>query len=71
MKTQRYTGVAIGLHWLIGLMILGSFGVGLYMVDLSLSPTKLRSVATNAKQMRFATTCFIALKVKRLRTSNG
>ena len=42
MKTQRYTGVAIGLHWLIGLMILGSFGVGLYMVDLSLSPTKLR-----------------------------
>ena len=42
MNTQRYTGVAIGLHWLIGLMILISFGVGLYMVDLSLSPTKLR-----------------------------
>lgn len=42
MTTQRYTGVAIGLHWLIGLMILGSLGVGLYMVDLSLSPTKLR-----------------------------
>ena len=34
MKMQRYTGVAIGLHWLIGLMILGSFGIGLYMVDL-------------------------------------
>lgn len=42
MNTQRYTGVSIGLHWLIGLMILVSFGVGLYMVDLSLSPTKLR-----------------------------
>jgi cytochrome b561 len=38
----RYTPVAIGLHWLIGLMILISFGVGIYMTDLSLSPTKLR-----------------------------
>ena len=34
--------MAIGLHWLIGLAILGSLGVGLYMVGLSLSPTKLR-----------------------------
>ncbi len=42
MKTTGYTGVAIGLHWLIGLAILVSLGVGLYMVDLSLSPTKLR-----------------------------
>lgn len=32
----------MGLHWLIGLMIFVSLGVGLYMVDLSLSPTKLR-----------------------------
>ena len=39
---QRYTGVAKGLHWLIGLMILISLGVGLYMVDLKLSPTKLQ-----------------------------
>ena len=42
MTTQRYTGIAIGLHWLIGLMILTSLGVGLYMVGLSLSPDKLR-----------------------------
>ena len=42
MKPPRYSGVAIGLHWLIGLMILISFSVGLYMVDLSLSPFKLR-----------------------------
>ena len=42
MTTQRYTGVAIGLHWLIGLMIVTSLGVGLYMVRLSLSPDKLR-----------------------------
>ncbi len=42
MSTPRYTRVAIGLHWLIGLMIFVSLGVGLYMVDLSLSPAKLR-----------------------------
>ena len=39
---MKYSGVAIVLHWLIGLMILTSLSVGLYMVDLSLSPTKLR-----------------------------
>ena len=42
MNAPRYTGVAIALHWLIGLAILVSLGVGLYMVDLSLSPSKLR-----------------------------
>ena len=42
MNVPRYSGVAIGLHWLIGLMILISFSAGLYMVDLSLSPLKLR-----------------------------
>lgn len=42
MNTQRYTGVAISLHWLIGLMILASFGLGTYMTDLTLSPAKLR-----------------------------
>lgn len=42
MTTQRYTGVAIGLHWLIGIMILMSLSVGLYMVGLALSPNKLR-----------------------------
>ena len=42
MNTQRYSGVAIGLHWLIGLMIVTSLGVGLYMVGQSLSPDKLR-----------------------------
>ena len=42
MTEPRYTSVAIALHWLIALMILVSFSVGLYMADLSLSPTKLR-----------------------------
>ena len=42
MTEPRYTSVAVALHWLIALMILVSFSVGLYMADLSLSPTKLR-----------------------------
>lgn len=42
MDNERYTTTAIGLHWLIGLMILISFSVGLYMSNLPLSPTKLK-----------------------------
>ncbi len=39
---QRYTGVAIALHWLLALMIVGAFGVGLYMTSLPFSPTRLK-----------------------------
>ena len=38
----RYTRVAIGLHWLIAVALVGRFSVGLYMVELPLSPQKLR-----------------------------
>ena len=38
----RYTATAIALHWLIALGIAGTFGLGLYMLDLPLSPEKLR-----------------------------
>jgi cytochrome b561 len=41
-RRHRYTGVAIALHWLVALLILGSFVVGTYMVDLDLSPWKLK-----------------------------
>jgi cytochrome b561 len=40
--SPRYTGVAIGLHWLLAVMIVGAFGVGLYMVDLPFSPQRLK-----------------------------
>lgn len=40
--TGSYTRTAIALHWMIALIILVSFPVGLYMVDLALSPTKLK-----------------------------
>lgn len=43
MQSQSsYSRTAIILHWLVALLILGTFSVGLYMHDLPLSPTKLR-----------------------------
>jgi len=38
----RYTRTAIGLHWAVALLIFAAFPVGLYMVELPLSPTKLK-----------------------------
>jgi cytochrome b561 len=38
----RYSNVAIAFHWLLALMIVGSFCVGLYMSDLAMSPTRLK-----------------------------
>jgi cytochrome b561 len=38
----RYGIVAIGMHWLLALMIFGSLGVGLYMHDLPFSPWRLK-----------------------------
>jgi cytochrome b561 len=40
---QRYTTTAIVLHWLIALLIIGAFTLGLVMTDIpGFSPTKLR-----------------------------
>jgi len=38
----RYTTPAIGLHWLLALMIVASFSLGLYMTELPFSPTRLK-----------------------------
>ena len=40
--SPRYSGMAMALHWLLGLMIVGAFAVGLYMSDLPMSPTRLK-----------------------------
>lgn len=37
----RYSTAAIGLHWLIALLIFIAFPLGVYMHELPLSPTKL------------------------------
>ncbi len=39
---QRYTTTAIIFHWLVALMIIGAFSMGLVMTEMSLSPTKLK-----------------------------
>ena len=41
-ESPRYTSTAIVFHWLLALAIVASFGVGLYMADLPLSPQKLK-----------------------------
>jgi cytochrome b561 len=38
----RYTNIAIALHWLLALMIIGSLSFGLYMVDLPFSPARVK-----------------------------
>lgn len=40
--TTRYSGVAIALHWLLGLAIVITFSVGFYMTDLPFSPQRLK-----------------------------
>ena len=40
--SASYTLVAIALHWLLALLIVGSLSLGLYMSDLPFSPTRLK-----------------------------
>lgn len=39
---NSYTRTAVALHWLVAVLIVGTFCVGLYMHDLPLSPQKLK-----------------------------
>ncbi len=39
---MSYTRTAIALHWLSALFIVAAFGIGFYMVGLTLSPLKLK-----------------------------
>lgn len=39
---RRYTATAIALHWLLAVMIIAGFGMGVYMVDLPMSPSRLK-----------------------------
>jgi cytochrome b561 len=40
--TPRYTTTAIAFHWLLALMIIGSFSFGVYMTDLPFSPARVK-----------------------------
>ncbi len=41
-SAMRYSTPAVVLHWLMALLIFAGFPLGLYMVDLPLSPDKLK-----------------------------
>ena len=43
--STHYTATAKALHWGIALLIFGQLGLGVYMTDLELSPTKLQIYA--------------------------
>ena len=38
----RYSDAAIAFHWLLAVMIVGSFSFGLYMADLPFSPSRIK-----------------------------
>jgi len=58
----RYTLLAIALHWLLALVILAMFAVGLYMADLPFSPLRLKLYSWH----KWAGVTFLALTVLRL-----
>ena len=41
-KSPNYTGLAIGLHWVLALALVGIFAAGTYMADLPFSPLRLK-----------------------------
>lgn len=42
---RRYTSVAIGLHWLMLIALVGAFTMGLYIQELPFSPNKLKLIS--------------------------
>ena len=60
--TDRYSGIAIALHWLLALAILGAFIVGVYMSDLPVSPQRLKLYNWH----KWAGICILALSALRL-----
>ena len=41
-RPTRYHPVAVALHWVLGLALVGIFLLGLYMSDLPFSPQRLQ-----------------------------
>jgi len=57
-----YGAVAIGLHWLLAIALVGAFSVGVYMHDLPFSPQRLRLFNWH----KWAGVTILALSVLRL-----
>ena len=61
-QPKRYSTVAIVLHWLLALVIMVMFAVGIYMTDLPFSPLRLKLYNWH----KWAGVTFLALTVLRL-----
>jgi cytochrome b561 len=61
-KPARYSAVAILLHWVLGLAILGAFGVGLLLEEMPLSPFKFQLISWH----KWAGICILAGSAFRL-----
>lgn len=42
---QQYTRTAIGLHWIMAILIFATFGLGLTVSDMTFSPTALKYIS--------------------------
>lgn len=62
VQIRRYSTVAIVLHWLLALVILAMFAVGIYMTDLPFSPQRLKLYNWH----KWAGVTFLALTLLRL-----
>lgn len=60
--SARYGSVAMALHWLLALVIVAMFAVGLYMTNLPFSPQRLKLYNWH----KWAGVTFLALTVLRL-----
>jgi cytochrome b561 len=60
--SSRYNLVAIVLHWLLALALVGMFGMGLYMADLPFSPLRIKLYNWH----KWAGVCVLALSLLRL-----
>lgn len=59
---QRYSRTAMALHWLLALLIVGAFSVGVYMADLPFSPQRLKLFNWH----KWTGICILALSALRL-----
>jgi cytochrome b561 len=62
VQGRRYGAVAMSLHWLLALALIGLFGFGLYMTSLPFSPWRLKLFNWH----KWAGICILALSLLRL-----
>lgn len=61
-RATRYSGVAMALHWLLAMALIGLFVLGVYMADLPFSPARLKLYNWH----KWAGVTILALSVLRL-----